>query len=64
MLNWSLCRGCAVIPKSEKLTNQLMNIESGQFRLSNDEISLITKTCDKHQILLDGSVFNGYSLFA
>ena len=64
ILNWGLCRGCSVIPKSERLVNQRANMECTGFKLSQEEVDVITKTCDKHQILLDGSVFNGYSLFA
>jgi len=64
MLNWNLCRGVPVIPKSEKVVNMKANLETSLLKMSDDDVHLITKTCDKHEILLSGTHLNGYSLFA
>ena len=64
MLNWGLCRGYCVIPKSETEKNQLANMACLGFKMTDEDVKRITDVCDKNHLLLDGSNFGGYSLFA
>lgn len=48
MLNWNLCRGVCVIPKSERLENQKANIACTEFRMSEEDVVRITKACDRY----------------
>lgn len=47
MLNWGLCRGYAVIPKSASEKNQIGNMEAMNFRLSDEDVAKITTDCNK-----------------
>jgi len=59
MLNWGLCRGYAVTPKSDKLHRQQANMACLNFKLSDDDVKTITETCDKNERLFIGPGSNG-----
>ena len=41
MLNWGICRGCAVIPKAVSIEHQEENIEIFDFHLTEEEVDKI-----------------------
>lgn len=61
MLNWGLCRGYAVIPKSNKLQHQKDNLDCRSFKLSDEDRDKITASCNQQSYLFKGL---GTNLFA
>ncbi len=62
MLNWGLCRGYCVIPKSIGLNHLQENMNVFDFKLENDEIEKICKL-DTGDKLFKWEFPEGFNLF-
>ena len=62
MINWGLCRGYAIIPKSESETNQKANMACLDFRMSDEDVETITKVCNTETLMFTN--LGGHNLFA
>jgi len=43
MLNYGICRGCVVLPRSGKLDHQKENIDVFNFKLTDQEVKQLNK---------------------
>jgi len=62
MINWGLCRGYSIIPKSESETNQMANIACLDFRMTDEDVEMITKACNTENRMFND--LGGHNLFA
>ena len=64
VLNWGLCRGYSIIPRSSQLAHQIENIRALEFRLEDTEVKAITAKLDDGTLNFTAPSDIQYNLFA
>lgn len=64
MLNWGICRGCAVIPKAVSLEHQEENLKIFDFHLTAEEINRIEQLDKGIRLCNKFEMFEKFDLFA
>lgn len=64
VLNWGLCRGYPVIPRSTQLKNQVTNLGAVNFKMSAEDVKAVAQKLDCNLHLFIAPEENPYNLFA